>query len=246
MLGTFAIYHRYPRLPSPADLQLIEDEARVVAVVIEKTAAEVRLQLAASVFTHAREGIMITNAEGCIIEVNDTFSRITGYSREDAIGHNPRILKSGRQPPEHHAAMWQALTEKGHWYGEAWNRRKNGEVYAEMITVSAVRDTSGVTQHYVALFTDITPMKEHERQLEHIAHYDVLTNLPNRLQQSIVQSQRRLRWLWSTSILMDSRRSMTGTAMKSATNLLPSWSTLSLPTTAGRYWSDCCRPPPIR
>ncbi|MDZ4315145.1 MAG: EAL domain-containing protein [Azonexus sp.] len=197
VLGVFAMYHRYPCFPSPADLRLIEDEARVVAVVIEKTAAEVRLQLAASVFTHAREGIMITSAEGCIIEVNDTFSRITGYSREDAIGHNPHILESARLPAEHYTAMWQALAEKGHWYGEAWSRRKNGEVYAAMITVSAVRDIAGLTQHYVALFTDITPMKEHEQQLEHIAHYDVLTNLPNRLlladrlQQAVVQSQRR-------------------------------------------------------
>lgn len=197
VLGTFVIFHRYPRLPSPADLQLIEDEARIVAIVIENTAAEVRLQLAASVFTHAREGIMITNAEGSIVEVNDSFSRITGYSRESALGHNPSILKSGRQAPEHYAKMNLALREKGHWYGEVWNRRKNGEVYAEMITVSAVKDSAGVAQHYVALFTDITPMKEHEQELEHIAHYDVLTNLPNRLlvadrlQQALTQSQRR-------------------------------------------------------
>ncbi|PKO94335.1 MAG: diguanylate cyclase [Betaproteobacteria bacterium HGW-Betaproteobacteria-10] len=197
VLGVFAVYHRYPCFPSLADLQLIEDEACVVAVVIEKTAAEVRLQLAASVFTHAREGIMITSAEGNIIEINETFSRITGYSRKDAIGNNPRFLESGRQPSEHYTAMWQALADKGHWYGEVWSRRKNGEVYAALITVSAVRDLAGLTQHYVALFTDITSMKEHEQQLEHIAHYDVLTNLPNRLlltdrlHQAMVQSQRR-------------------------------------------------------
>lgn len=158
---------------------------------------EARLQLAASVFTHAREGILITDAETNIIDVNETFSRITGYSREEALGKTPRMLQSGRQPPEFYAAMWKALSENSHWTGEVWNRRKSGEVYAEMLTISAVRDAAHVVQNYVALFTDITSMKEHQHQLEHIAHYDALTHLPNRilladrLQQAIAQSVRR-------------------------------------------------------
>ncbi len=156
-----------------------------------------KLQLAASVFTYAREGILITDADGTIVDVNDTFTRITGFSRADAMGQNPRILSSGRQPPEYYAAMWKALLETGHWTGEVWNRRKDGEVYAEMQTISAVRDAAGRTQSYVALFSDITPMKTHQAQLEHIAHFDALTHLPNRvlladrLQQAIAQSQRR-------------------------------------------------------
>ena len=163
----------------------------------ERRIAERKLQLAASVFTHAREGIMITDARGDIVDVNDAFTRITGYSREDALGKNPRILNSGRQPPEYYSIMWKSLVQSGHWSGEVWNRRKSGEVYAEMQTVSAVRDASGATLNYVALFSDITPMKEHQQQLEHIAHYDALTHLPNRvlladrLQQAIIQSQRR-------------------------------------------------------
>ncbi len=167
----------------------------------ERKRAEHKLQLAASVFTHAREGIMITDARGTIIDVNDTFTRITGYSREEALGQNPRILNSGRQPPEYYTTMWRVLMETGQWSGEVWNRRKSGEVFAEMQTVSAVRDVSGVTQNYVALFSDITPMKTHQQQLEHIAHYDALTHLPNRvlladrLQQAIHQSQRRQRSL---------------------------------------------------
>ena len=164
---------------------------------IQLQASHDQLQLAASVFTHAREGIMITDAKGTIVDVNETFTRITGFSREDALGHNPRMLNSGRQPPEYYAAMWRALLETGQWSGEVWNRRKDGEVYAEMQTVSAVRDADGHTQNYVALFSDITSMKEHQRQLEHIAHFDALTHLPNRvlladrLQQAIHQSQRR-------------------------------------------------------
>jgi len=164
--------------------------------VTEQRRIEARLQLAATVFTHAREGILITDARGTIVDVNDTFTRITGYSREDAIGNNPRMLKSGRHGPEHYAAMWHCLQRDGYWYGEIWNRRKSGEIIAEMQTVSAVRDAEGQVQHYVALFSDITSMKQHEQQLEHIAHYDALTQLPNRvlladrLQQALIQSQR--------------------------------------------------------
>jgi diguanylate cyclase (GGDEF)-like protein/PAS domain S-box-containing protein len=158
--------------------------------------AEEELKLAASVFTHAGEAIAITDATAIIIDVNDTFTAITGYSREEVIGKNPRILQSGRQSPEFYVDMWQTLLKEGYWSGELWNRRKNGEVYAEMKTISAVRDTKGVLTHYVALSTDITPMKEHQDQLEHIARYDRLTNLPNRslladrLSQAMLQCSR--------------------------------------------------------
>ena len=165
--------------------------------ITERKQSEAKCQLAASVFTAAREGILITDANADIIEVNDAFSQITGYSREEVLGKNPRIFQSGRQSPEFYKVMWQELVQNNHWTGEIWNRRKSGEVFAEILTISAVRDTMGKTQHYVALFTDITPMKEHEQQLEHIAHYDALTNLPNRvlladrLQQAIRQTDRR-------------------------------------------------------
>ncbi len=165
--------------------------------IAERREAHERLQLAASVFTHAREGITITDTRGTIIDVNDTFTRITGYSREEAIGNNPRMLQSGRQGPEFYAAMWKSLAEQGHFTGEVWNRRKNGELFAEIITISAVRNPLGATTHYVALFTDITSIKENERKLERIAHYDALTGLPNRvllsdrLQQAMARCQRK-------------------------------------------------------
>ncbi|HEX5670395.1 MAG TPA: EAL domain-containing protein [Sulfuricurvum sp.] len=143
--------------------------------------AEEKLQLAASVFIHAREGIAITDLNGTIIDVNTAFSTITGYSRDEVIGKNTRILSSGRQSKKFYADMWHSLIEQNYWYGEVWNRRKNGEVYAEMLTISAVHDAHGNIQHYVALFSDITQVKEHEGHLKHIAHYDVLTNMPNRV-----------------------------------------------------------------
>jgi diguanylate cyclase (GGDEF)-like protein/PAS domain S-box-containing protein len=165
--------------------------------ITERKQSEAKLLLAASVFSHAREGIMITAADGTIIDVNDTFERITGYRRNEVLGHKPHILKSGLQEPNFYAAMWQDLIDKGHWYGEIWNRRKNQEIYPEMLTISAVADQQGSTQHYVALFSDISAIKQHEKQLEHIAHFDVLTELPNRalladrLHQAMVQTQRR-------------------------------------------------------
>ena len=196
VIGTFAVYNRHVYQPTDSELQLIEDEAHLTAIAIERTASETRLQLAASVFTHAREGIMITDAAATIIEVNTTFSLITGYSRGESVGRNPRMLKSGRQAPEFYASMWQELLNNGHWNGEIWNRRKNGEMFAAMYTISAVRGVGGKTQSYVALFTDITTAKEHQSQLEHMAHYDLLTGLPNRLlladrlQHDIAQCQR--------------------------------------------------------
>ncbi len=165
--------------------------------VTEQRQSETRLSLAASVFTHAREGITITDATGNILDVNKAFSEITGYAREEVLGRNPRLLNSGQQPPEYYAEMWRALLEQGHWYGEVWNRRKNGELYAQMLNISAVHDANGQPQHYVGLFTDITEIKAHQQQLEYIAQYDMLTDLPNRmlfadrLQQAMAQALRR-------------------------------------------------------
>jgi diguanylate cyclase (GGDEF)-like protein/PAS domain S-box-containing protein len=169
----------------------------VIRDVTERLQGQARLQLAANVFEHAREAITVTDAKGSIVDINHAFTRITGYEREEVIGQNPRILKSGRQDPAFYAAMWGALAAQGHWSGEIWNRRKNGDIYPELLTISAVRDGQGHTQQYVALFSDISAIKAHQSQLEHIAHFDALTNLPNRvlladrLQQAMVQVKRR-------------------------------------------------------
>jgi diguanylate cyclase (GGDEF)-like protein/PAS domain S-box-containing protein len=163
----------------------------------ERKKAEESLLMAASVFTHAREGIMITDLDGAIVNVNDSFSRITGYGHDEVLGQNPRLLKSGLQTAAYYEAMWRSIADQGYWYGEIWNRRKTGEVFAEMQTISAVRDALGQPRYYVSLFSDITALKQHEQQLERIAHFDVLTGLPNRalladrLQQSMLQAQRR-------------------------------------------------------
>jgi diguanylate cyclase (GGDEF)-like protein/PAS domain S-box-containing protein len=168
-----------------------------ISDVTQRKLTEEKLTLAASVFGTAREGIMITDTTGAIIDVNQAFSLITGYGHDEVIGKNPRLLKSGRQDKAFYDAMWRDLHDKGHWYGDIWNCRKNGDIYAEMLTVSTVSDVHGKPHHYVAIFSDITEAKQYEQQLHHIAHYDALTHLPNRvlladrLTQSMLHSQRR-------------------------------------------------------
>ncbi len=159
--------------------------------------AEQQLKLAADVFTYAREGIIITDPAGAILRVNDAFTRITGYRAEEVIGENPRILQSGRHDRHFYQALWRDLLGKGQWHGEIWNRRKNGQIYPQLLTISAVGDGDGKVAHYVSLFSDISAQKRHQRQLEHIAHHDALTNLPNRtlfadrLNQAMAQAKRR-------------------------------------------------------
>jgi diguanylate cyclase (GGDEF)-like protein/PAS domain S-box-containing protein len=139
-----------------------------------------QLRLAASVFTNAHEGILITKTDGTIVDCNDAFHRITGYARDEVIGRDPSVLKSGRQSNAFYKNMWQSLQVHGYWAGEVWNRRKNGEVYAEFLTISAVRNQRNEIENYVGIFSDITTTKMHQKELEHLAHYDVLTGLPNR------------------------------------------------------------------
>ncbi|MDU0354628.1 EAL domain-containing protein [Paraglaciecola aquimarina] len=142
--------------------------------------AEEQLTLAASVFTHAKEGIFITDSKGAIIEVNDTFVAVTGYQRDEVLGKNPNLLKSNKQTPEFYQKLWRTIEEEGHWTGEIWNKRKNQELYAQLLTINSVLDNAGNVKNYVAIFTDQSEIKEQQLKLEHMAHYDVLTNLPNR------------------------------------------------------------------
>lgn len=139
-----------------------------------------QMRLAASVFSHTHEGIMITSPTGQIIAVNPAFSEITGYARQEAIGQSASMLGSGRHDMPFFASLWGALLDRGYWDGEIWNRHKNGRVYPQRLTISAVRDDAGEVQRYVGLIADITSLKAHQQELEHLAHYDVLTGLPNR------------------------------------------------------------------
>ncbi|MGC9457995.1 MAG: PAS domain S-box protein, partial [Halothiobacillaceae bacterium] len=146
----------------------------------ERKRAEERQRLFASVFDSSHEAVLITDAENRIVQVNPAFTRISGYAEEEVLGRDPAMLSSGRQGPAFYAAMWEALQEKGSWRGEVWNRRKNGEVYVVLLSITTVHDEQGRLQYHVAVASDISQLKEHEAQLDRIAHYDSLTGLPNR------------------------------------------------------------------
>jgi len=144
--------------------------------------AEEQLILAASVFQNAVEGVVITNSDGNITEVNQAFTDITGYSREEVLGKNPRLLNSGRHPKSFFERLWNTLLVQGKWHGEIWNRRKHGAIFPQKITISAVLDKQNIIQYYVAVFADISAQKQNEEKLKNLAYFDPLTQLPNRMQ----------------------------------------------------------------
>ncbi len=162
---------------------------------------EDQLSISANVFKHAREGIIITDADGTILNINDSFTHVTGYTRRETLGKKPSFLASGHHTPGFYSAMWQELNRKGHWYGEITNKRKNGEIYIQFLSITTSYDTNGNVKNYVGIFSDITKQKENQKKLEHIAHYDALTQLPNRvllgdrLNQLMIQSVRRKQYL---------------------------------------------------
>ncbi|MGB0723158.1 MAG: PAS domain S-box protein [Gammaproteobacteria bacterium] len=171
----------------------------VCADITDQHHAQERLRLAASVFTHAREGVFITDADSNIIAANDAFETLTGYPPKAVMGRNARLLQSGHHDKAFFEDMYACLEEDGFWQGEIWNRRRDGSSFASLMTLSTVTDDAGEITHYVGLFSDITAQKSHEEQLRHIAHHDALTDLPNRmlladrLAQAMAQARRRQR-----------------------------------------------------
>jgi diguanylate cyclase (GGDEF)-like protein/PAS domain S-box-containing protein len=146
-----------------------------------KKSAEKQIQLAASVFEHSHEAIMITDAEARIVEVNRAFCELTGYSRDEVLGRNPNILKSGLHDPKFYRQIWESLLRDGHWRGEIWDRRRDHELFAAHLTISAVYGEEGAIRHYVGMLSYITQLKEQQHQLERLAHFDPLTQIPNRI-----------------------------------------------------------------
>ena len=141
---------------------------------------QAQIKLDAAVFTQAREGIAVTDANGTILWINRAFSVITGYAESDVIGNNLRLLHSGRQDAEFYRLMWQSLKTEGHWVSEIWNRRKDGSIYPDWLTISALRNDQGLTTHYIGCFSDISEAKAAENRIEWLSHFDPVTGLPNR------------------------------------------------------------------
>jgi diguanylate cyclase (GGDEF)-like protein/PAS domain S-box-containing protein len=139
------------------------------------------LRLTAKVFETTMESIIVTDAQSRIIDVNPAFCRMTGYTRDEVLGRTPAILHSGYHDKRVYSDIWQQIDSAGYWSGELWNLKKNGDIYPELICISAISNAQGMVTHYVGIASDISQQKQYEKQLERTAHYDALTGIPNRV-----------------------------------------------------------------
>ncbi|BDX04766.1 bifunctional diguanylate cyclase/phosphodiesterase [Planctobacterium marinum] len=164
---------------------IISDDRRMLFSIIHDITARVeneqKLKLDAKVFEHSQEGVLVTDAQNRIITVNRAFTDITGYKQEDVAGDNPAILQSGRHDSVFYEDMYKDIVRQGYWKGEIWNRKKDGTIYPQLLSISKVENDANQLTHYVAVFSDITRLKQSEERMEQLAHYDALTGLPNRL-----------------------------------------------------------------
>ena len=164
--------------------------------ITERKNAELKLSLAKNIIDNANEAIVVTNLDANIEEINDAYEKVSGYSREEVIGKNPNLLQSGYHDKQFYDDMWKVVREKGRWEGEMWDRRKDGEIYPKYLSISTVFDDADKPSKYVGIFSDITERKETEKQLRHLAYFDALTGLPNRvmlydrLHQAILSAKR--------------------------------------------------------
>lgn len=173
-----------------------QSAAEINRELTERKRAEEGLRLAATVVKTVDEAVMVTDVNNLIISVNPAFTAITGYLPEDVIGKNPSVLASGKHSKEFYKEMWETLLKTGGWRGEIWDKHKSGTIYVKGISIRMVRDDHGQLTHYVAVFSDISERKAVEERMQHLAHYDVLTDLPNRtlfsesLRQEIARAKR--------------------------------------------------------
>jgi diguanylate cyclase (GGDEF)-like protein/PAS domain S-box-containing protein len=180
----------------PEEIQMLEAFTNELIQILERYKTEDELRLLASVFENSHAGIMITNAENQIMRVNRAFVEITGYSAAEAVTKNPAFLSSNRHGYDFYQKMWDKLYQDDFWRGEVWNRRKDGEVYAEILSISLIRNDQNQPKYHIGVFSDISTVKEGEAELIRLAHYDALTGLPNRrllsdrLEQGLAQIKR--------------------------------------------------------
>lgn len=181
IIGTFALSSFEHRSPSPFHHKLLEIGSSIIGIVLDRNKSQESLRLFQKVFEGSEEGIMVTDPNRLILLVNPAFSRLMGYMPEELLGETPRKLASGHHDRSFYAAMWLSINTFGHWHGEIWNRRKNGEIFPEWLTISAVNDSNGKTSHYIGIFSDISERKNAEEQIRYLSSHDALTGLPNRM-----------------------------------------------------------------
>lgn len=179
--------------------------------------SEAELRLSAIVFENSFEGIMITDAKGAILRTNKAFTRITGYLFSEVYGKNARLLQSGRHNAEFFSSLWKSLEESGYWNGEIWNKRRNGEVYPQKLSISVIKSKEGTVLNYIGILEDITEKKQTEERIHRLAYYDELTELPNRvlfqerLKRALVHAKRNNRWVGLLFLDLDRFKSINDT-----------------------------------
>jgi diguanylate cyclase (GGDEF)-like protein/PAS domain S-box-containing protein len=180
VIGTFAIYHKQPTEPSLEDIKLIEQQGVLVEIVIEHAKAQEKLKMASLVYENSSEASMVFDKDNLIIAVNPAFSSITGYTEKDVVGKPISLLNSPKHDRHYYDSLLQQLDKTGSWQGEIWGKRKNGELYAQWLSINTIYDNQGQVAKRVALFNDITEQKKSQELIWHQANFDSLTELPNR------------------------------------------------------------------
>jgi len=180
LYGVLCLYLKAQQRISSSEESILQSFAMTIAGLISHKQTLDELQLAETVFEHNLTGLIITDADNKILNINPSFTQVTGYSEAEVVNKTPNILKSGKHEPSFYQAIWQSIEKSNCWEGEIWNRRKNGEIYPQWSSISAVRNNDGSIKNYIASFIDISERKKAEEQINQLAYYDSLTKLPNR------------------------------------------------------------------
>ncbi|MBI3222939.1 MAG: EAL domain-containing protein [Nitrosomonadales bacterium] len=179
-IGALTLYAGKPHAFDQASRELLREMAADISYALDNFVREAQLRLTAKVFEQSNDGFLLTDANCDIISANKALTDITGYSEAELLGKNPRMLSSGRHDREFFRAMWETINTHGHWQGEVWNRRKDGSLYPEWLSISQVKDSGGIVTEYIGILNDITQRKRDEEHIQQLAHFDTLTGLPNR------------------------------------------------------------------